>query len=89
MGTTRDDVAEAVRQIIRVDLKFADIEIPDSLELVGGGLSLDSLDLLMMVSALEKRFGHKSPQKKLRRETMATVGALIEFTHAELVEAGK
>jgi acyl carrier protein len=43
----------------------------------------------MMVSALEKRFGHKIPQKKLKRETMATVGALIDFTHAELVEAGK
>jgi len=89
VGTTREMVAEAVRQVIRVDLKFADIDIPDTLELVGGGLSLDSLDLLMMVSALEKRFGHKIPQKKLKRETMATVGALIDFTHAELVEAGK
>jgi len=89
VGTTRESVAEAVRQVIRVDLKFADIDIPDTLELVGGGLSLDSLDLLMMVSALEKRFGHKIPQKKLKRETMATVGALIDFTHAELVEAGK
>ncbi len=89
MTTSRDDVAAAVRQIIQVDLKFEGIDTPESLELVGGGLGLDSLDLLMMVSSLEKRFGHKIPQKKLKRETMGTVGALIDFLHAELAEAGK
>jgi acyl carrier protein len=89
VATTREQVAEAVREIIRVDLKFEGLELPDDLQLVGGGLALDSLDLLMIVTGVEKRFGHKISQKKLGRDTMGTIGAFVDFTHRELAEAGK
>lgn len=89
MGITRDDIAAAVREIITTDLKFSGMDLPDSLELVGGGLALDSLDLLMLVTGIEKRFGHKIPQKKLGRETMSTIGIFIDFAHRELAEAGR
>jgi acyl carrier protein len=86
---TRDQVLEAIREIIRTDLKFAGMEINEDLELVGGGLGLDSLDLLMLVTGIEKRFGHKIPQKKLNRDTMGTVGRFADFACAELSAAGR
>ena len=51
--------------------------------------SLDSLDLLMLVTGIEKRYGHKIPQKKLNRDTMGTVGGFADFAFAELSSAGK
>lgn len=89
MSVSRPEVAAAVREILQVDLKFAGMELPDDLALVGSGLALDSLDLLMLVTGLEKRFGHKIPQKKLGPQTMGTVGAFIDFAHAELAAAGR
>jgi acyl carrier protein len=89
VSVTREQVAEAVRSIIQKDLKFDGVELPDQTQLVGGGLALDSLDLLMIVTAMEKRFGHKIPQRKLNRETMSTVGGFIDFAHKELAAAGK
>lgn len=71
-----------------MDLKFAGIELPDELELVGGGLALDSLDLLMLVTGIEKRFGHKIPQKKLGPDSMGSIGRFVDFAHAELGAAG-
>lgn len=82
-------MATAVREILQVDLKFSGMDLPDELALVGSGLALDSLDLLMLVTGLEKRFGHKIPQKKLGPQTMGTVGAFIDFAHAELSAAGR
>lgn len=84
---TRDQVKAAVVDLIQTDLKFTGMEVPDDLQLVGGGLALDSLDLLMLVTGIEKRFGHKIPHKKLGKETMATVGAFVDFAHAELASA--
>jgi acyl carrier protein len=81
VSVTREQVAEAVRGIIRTDLKFDGMELPDNLALVG--------DLLMIVTGIEKRFQHKIPQRKLNRDTMSTVGRFIDFAHAELVAAGK
>ena len=60
------------------------MEVGEDLELVGGGLGLDSLDLLMLVTGIEKRFGHKISTKSLNRDTMGTVGKFADFAHREL-----
>ena len=85
----REQVAIAVREILQVDLKFTGMELPDDLPLIGGGLALDSLDLLMLVTGIEKRFGYKIAPKKLGKDTMSSVGVFITFAHAELLAAGK
>ncbi len=87
MTPTRDEVARAVRQILETDLKFAGMDLPDSLPMVGDGLMLDSLDLLMLVTGIEKRFGYKIAKGKLGKSTMANIGTFIEFAHAELAQA--
>ncbi len=89
MAASKDEVLDAIREIIRTDLKFSGMEIAEDPELVGGGLGLDSLDLLMLVTGIEKRFGHKIPPKRLNRDTMGTVGRFATFAHAELSAAGK
>ena len=45
MTMQREQVASAVREILQVDLKFAGMDLPDELPLIGGGLALDSLGL--------------------------------------------
>lgn len=89
MATERPEILEAIREIIRVDLKFSGMEISEDLELVGGGLTLDSLDLLMLVTGIEKRFHHKIPHKRLNRDSMGTVGRFADFVVAELASAGR
>ena len=84
MAATRPEILDAIQNIIRTDLKFTGIEIGEDLELVGGGLGLDSLDLLMLVTGIEKRFGHKIAHKKLNRESMGTVGRFADFVTSEL-----
>ncbi len=86
-AVSREDVLTAVREILQRDLKFGGMDVTEQLVLVGGGLTLDSLDLLMLVTGVEKRFGHKISQKKLNQDTMATVGRFVDFAHAELVAA--
>lgn len=84
---TREQVKATVTELIQVDLKFDGMEVTDELQLVGGGLALDSLDLLMLVTGIEKRYGHKIPHKKLGRETMETVGKFVDFVQEELATA--
>ncbi|MCE9620207.1 MAG: acyl carrier protein [Planctomycetes bacterium] len=79
---------ETVRRIVQVDLKFSGIPVVDSLQLVGGGLELDSLDLLMLVTGIDKEYKHKIPAQKLNRGSMGTVGEFVDFVHGELAAAG-
>ena len=84
----REQVATAVREILQVDLKFTGMDLPEDLALIGDGLALDSLDLLMLVTGIEKRFGHKIAPQKLGKDTMSSAGVFITFVHAKLVAAG-
>ena len=84
MSATREQIFQTVCDIIHTDLKFSGMDVTDDLELVGGGLALDSLDLLMLVTGIEKRFGHKIATKSLNRDTMGPVGRFVDFAQSEL-----
>ncbi len=85
---SRDKVFSVVQKIVQVDLKFSGIEVVDELQLVGGGLELDSLDLLMLVTGIDKEFTYKISPKKLNRDSMSTVGKFVDFVFSELAAAG-
>jgi len=85
---SRDKVFSVVQKIVQVDLKFSGIEVVDELQLVGGGLELDSLDLLMLVTGIDKEFTYKISPKKLNRDSMSTVGKFVDFVFSELEAAG-
>lgn len=86
---SREEVAAAVRQILETDLKFAGMDLPDHLAMVGDGLMLDSLDVLMLITGIEKRFGHKLARGKLGSKTMGSIGQFVDFIHAELPAPGR
>ena len=88
VSISREQVFEAVQQIVQVDLKFSGVAFVEDLQLVGGGLELDSLDLLMLVTGIEKKFGNKISTQKLNRDSMASVGIFVDFVHTELAGAG-
>ena len=85
---SRDKVFSVVQKIVQVDLKFSGIEVVDELQLVGGGLELDSLDLLMLVTGIDKEFTYKISPKKLNRDSISTVGKFVDFVFSELAAAG-
>jgi acyl carrier protein len=74
-GTT-----ERIKRILRRDLKLpADATIDDAMPLVGGQFDLDSLDILLLVTSVEKEFGIKIASEKIGREAFASVATLAGF----------
>lgn len=71
-----------VKRVIRVCLKVDDrAEFADTMPLVGGEYDLDSLDILLIVTELEKEFGvnfRDGPMGKDAFKDIETLGAYIE-----------
>ena len=73
------DVLEVVIEVMQTDLKLGDMPLSRDTQLVGGDLGLDSLDLLMLVTGVEKKLEMKIPNDQLGQETMETIGLFVDF----------
>jgi 3-hydroxyacyl-[acyl-carrier-protein] dehydratase len=74
------DVLEQIKTILRRDLKLgADARVADDMPLIGGEMDLDSLDVLLVVSSIEKHFGMKIPSEIVGREVFRNVTTLAEY----------
>ncbi|MFN0132584.1 MAG: phosphopantetheine-binding protein [Phycisphaerales bacterium] len=74
---------EALKGILRRDLKLpAEAPIPDAMPLVGGDMDLDSLDMLLLVTSVEKEFGIKIANGAMGREAFQSVESLARFIDA-------
>lgn len=71
-----------VKKVIRACLKVDEgTELADTMPLVGGEYDLDSLDILLIVTELEKEFGVKIKEggmDKTAFTSIQTLGAFIE-----------
>jgi len=77
-----DPLTARLKQLIVETLRLEDVapaEIPDTEPLIGGGLSLDSIDALELVVRLEKEFGIKIASSEEARRALANVAALADF----------
>ena len=77
-----DPLLPRLKSIIVETLRLEDItpsEIPDNEPLIGGGLSLDSIDALELVVKLEKEFGIKITSSEESRSALASVNSLAAF----------
>jgi len=77
-----DPLTERLKQLIVETLHLEGIapaDIPDDEPLVGGGLSLDSIDALELVVRLEKEFGIKIASSEEARRALASVKALAAY----------
>jgi acyl carrier protein len=82
MTSMADPLTARLKQLIVETLRLEGIkpeDIPDSEPLVGGGLSLDSIDALELVVRLEKEFGIKIASSEEARRALASVAALAAY----------
>lgn len=77
-------IAQRIRTILRRDLKLgAAAELLDSMPLMGGNLDLDSLDVLLLITNIEKEFGIKIASQEIGRQAFESVGGLIQFMESK------
>jgi acyl carrier protein len=77
-----DPLTARLKQLIVDTLKLEDVapaDIPDDEPLVGGGLSLDSIDALELVVRLEKEFGIKIASSEEARRALTSVSSLAAY----------
>ncbi len=78
------ETIERIKGILRRDLKLgAAAVIEDSMPLVGGDMDLDSLDLLLLITSVEKEFGVKVANGTIGREVFQSVESLARFIDAQ------
>ena len=69
-----------VKSILRRDLKLGpDARIADDMPLIGGEMDLDSLDILLVISSIEKHFKIKIPNEVVGRWVFQDVSTLTKF----------
>ena len=85
MAAEPDRLQTELKQFIVRRLRLEHID-PDSIgddsPLVGGGLDLDSIDLLELVVGLEKEYGVKIPDVAEGRRALASVHTLADYVTA-------
>ncbi|HEU4401379.1 MAG TPA: phosphopantetheine-binding protein [Candidatus Polarisedimenticolia bacterium] len=78
----RDELKRFI--VRRLRLEHVDPEtIEDDAPLAGGGLDLDSIDLLELVVGLEKEYGLKVPDAAEGRRALASVTSLAAYIAAQ------
>ena len=74
------ETSERIKALLRRDLKLgADAEVHDDTPLIGGDFDLDSLDVLLLVTSVEKEFGIKIPNEAVSQEAFGNVTTLARF----------
>lgn len=87
-GGPRRTTVERIKEILRRDLRLGDGEpIADDAPLVGSDLDLDSLDILLLVSSIEKSFGLRIPNDELDRGAFESVTSLSAFVERRCGES--
>src|SRR3954464_14592360 len=71
---------ERLKLILRRDLKLGpDASISDDMNFFGSDIDLDSLDMLLLVTSVEKEFGVKIPNEAVGKTVFANVTTLAEY----------
>ena len=90
--STEPNILDSLKAIIRRDLNLgANEEIADDMPLVGGEMDLDSLDVLMLVTSIEKKYGIKISSEQHGKDafgSVATLAAFIEHSAGADAETG-
>jgi 3-hydroxyacyl-[acyl-carrier-protein] dehydratase len=82
-GATDQNLLQHVKAMIRRDLKLGpDAAIADDMPFFGADVDLDSLDMLLLVTSIEKEFGIKVPSEAVGREVFQNVGTLAAYIQA-------
>jgi 3-hydroxyacyl-[acyl-carrier-protein] dehydratase len=80
MAGDSSQILQRVQLILRRDLKLgADAPVPADMPFFGSDIDLDSLDILLLVTSIEKEFGVKIPSNAVGKEIFQNVGTLVRY----------
>ena len=80
MATPRPETLEQIKVLLRRDLKLGpDIAIPDDMPFSGTEADFDSLDILLLLSSIEKQFKIKIPSEVVGKEVFRNVSTLASY----------
>jgi acyl carrier protein len=77
-----DPLLPRLKQLIVETLRLEEVapaDIADNEPLIGGGLSLDSIDALELVVRMEREFGIKIASSEEARQALTSVAALAAY----------
>ncbi|HEX4792836.1 MAG TPA: phosphopantetheine-binding protein [Humisphaera sp.] len=80
MPTPRPETLELVKTLLRRDLKLApNAPIADEMPFFGGDMDLDSLDILLLMTSIEKQFKIKVPSETIGKQVFQNVTTLATY----------
>jgi len=77
-----DPLNARLKLLVVETLRLEDVapeDIPDDEPLIGGGLSIDSVDALELVVKLEREFGLKIASSEESRRALASISSLAAY----------
>ena len=89
MSTARRETLDQIKVLLRRDLKLgSDIAIPDDMPFVGTEADFDSLDILLLLSSIEKQFKVRIPSEVVGKEVFRNVTTLAEYIDQQAPQNG-
>jgi 3-hydroxyacyl-[acyl-carrier-protein] dehydratase len=83
------DILQQIKSILRRDLKLgADADLPDDMPFFGGDVDLDSLDMLLLVTSIERGFGVRIPNEAVGKEVFQNVASLAKYVQDHRGQGG-
>ncbi len=74
------ELVQQIREIVRRDLKLsADEPMAENMPFFGGNVDLDSLDMLLLLTSIERKFGVKIPNETVGKEAFQSLGSLAGY----------
>jgi 3-hydroxyacyl-[acyl-carrier-protein] dehydratase len=85
MATSRRDILDQLKLMLRRDLKLGpDIPIPDDMPFSGTEADFDSLDILLLLSSIEKQFKIKIPSEAVGKEVFGNLTTLAGYIEEQM-----
>ena len=80
------EILGQVRAILRRDLKLdPDAPLPEEMPFLGAQVDLDSLDMLLLVTSIQRQFGVSIPSEAAGREAFQNVASLTRYVQERRV----
>ncbi|HEY2587246.1 MAG TPA: 3-hydroxyacyl-ACP dehydratase FabZ family protein [Tepidisphaeraceae bacterium] len=80
MALSRPEILDQLKVLLRRDLKLGpDIAIPDDMPFSGTDADFDSLDILLLLSSIERQFKLKIPSEAVGKEVFRNLSTLADY----------
>jgi 3-hydroxyacyl-[acyl-carrier-protein] dehydratase len=88
MPNPRPQTLEQIKILLRRDLKLGDAPIADDMPFFGTDVDLDSLDILLLMTSIEKQFKVKIPSEAVGKQVFQTVSTLAAYVDQQMTTEG-